>query len=116
MLARSLVSHILHDEALTRHLHDPEARLLVEWLVERVEDVTHGDRTASEEAMGIERLCRRARSIGRFVSLWCHQRLRASALQLVATERFDWPLPTCGIDPFELMQSILVWEDHRIGR
>jgi hypothetical protein len=115
MLAKPLLRQILHDEALTRHLNDPEARLLVEWLVERAERVA--DATASEGACreGIARLCRRARFIGRFVGLWCHERARGAALQLAASERFDWPLPAAAVDPCDLMHSILVWEGRRLA-
>jgi hypothetical protein len=106
MLAKPLLNHVLEDEALTRGLEDPEARILVEWLVENVE------RLASEaptEAAGwgeLERLCRRARAIARFIGLWC-QGERGAAMQLAAVERFQWPLPTRAIDPCEFMKSIL---------
>jgi hypothetical protein len=101
MLARPLLTPILEDEALTRHLGDPEARLLVEWLVEQAE--TGGP---------VESLCRRGRAIAHFVRLWGQQR-RAAALQLAASERFTWPLPAGPVDPFELMQSIVAWESRR---
>jgi hypothetical protein len=115
MLAKRLLSHILDNEALTRGLGDPEARLLVEWLVERAEDLADGHHqagAAEEQALvaRVERLCRRARSVGRFVSLWCSRGGRAAAVQLAATERFYWPLPTTTVDPCELLQAILDWE------
>src|SRR6266540_3160475 len=70
MLARPLLHRILSDDALTRGLGDPEARVLVEWLVERAE--RFGRTAASEAAVTAEvgRLCRRARGIVRFVVLW----------------------------------------------
>jgi len=111
MLAKPLLTPILSDEALTRGLADPEARVLVEWLVDQAERLARG--CSSEEFLRqrVEKLCRRGRAIGRFVALWCHRRLRGAACQLAATERFTWPLPTDRyVDPCELMQSILECE------
>jgi hypothetical protein len=115
MLAKSLLSHILDDDALTRGLADPEARMLVEWLVERVEHLA--DRTDSEVASRtqVKQMCLRARAIGRFVTLWCHQRAWGAASQLAAVERFTWPLPATAEDPCDLMQTILDWEASRNG-
>src|SRR6266545_3556023 len=108
MLSKPLLRPILDDEALTRGLGDPEARVLVEWLVEQAE---RSARTAPEEQVRavVSRLCRRARSIGRFVHLWCQPGERGAACQLAAVERFHWPLPATPLDPFDLMQTILAW-------
>lgn len=110
MLAKSLLSPILHNEALTRGLGDPEARLLVEWLVERAERLSDETHTDIHAAQHVRRLCQRARSISRFVRLWCHEHAHGAACQLAATERFTWPLPSAPIDPCELMQKILSFE------
>jgi len=112
MLARPRLSHILENDALTRGLADPEARVLVEWLVERAEQM-EGDEQFDRE---LQRLCLRARAIGRFVVLWCHQRERGAAVQLAAAQRFTWPLPTSRtVDPCELMQAILSCEEAEKG-
>lgn len=110
MRVKPFLSHILDDEGLTRGLGDPEARVLVEWLVERTEQLAAT--TASEGTVWVEvkRLCQRARAIARFVVLWGTPRARGAAVQLAGAERFDWPLPTAKIDPCELMMSILHWE------
>lgn len=109
MLARELLSQILHNDSLTRGLADPEARILVEWLVERAELLAEEfDVEDDTIASTVSRLCLRARGIGRFVALWCHERQRGAAIQLAAVERFSWPLPTTiHVDPCELMQAIL---------
>jgi hypothetical protein len=109
MLAR-LLSAILNNEALTRGLGDPEARILVEWLVAETEHAV--ERTACEETarLRVERLCSRARALGRFVRLWCHDENAAAAYQLAACERFPWPLPTMPMDPCDLMEAITTWE------
>lgn len=113
MLAKKDLSQILDDDALTRGLADPEARALVEWLVERAERLGAASADEAEVRQGIRRLCGRGRLISRFVLLWCHRAARGAAVQLAATERFGWPLPTRAMDPCELMQSILAWEDRQ---
>ena len=110
MLTKPVLSSILENDALTRGLADPEARILVEWLVERAEEF---DRVGvPEEAVHsqVNALCRKARAISRFVNLWCHARTHGAAAQLAAAERLNWPLPTSDDDPCEIMQNILNWE------
>lgn len=107
MLVKPLLSLILRNEALTRGLADPEARMLVEWLVERAERLAQVEAEEDAALAEVKRLCRRAQAIGRFVTLWCHQHERGAALQLANSERFRWPLPTRAVDPCELMQGIL---------
>jgi hypothetical protein len=109
MLAKSLLNIIVSNESLTRGLADPEARMLVEWVVDQAERRISGDDEDVRERL--EALLRRARSIGRFVALWCHTHERGAACQLAAAERFGWPLPThWNVDPCELMHGILVAE------
>jgi len=116
MGAKQLLSHILHDDGLTRGLDDAEARMLVEWLVAEVEHIGEGDSESLGARAQVGRLCRKGRAIGRFVRLWCHAGARPAALQLAASERFHWPYPATEIDPCELMQSILDWENTFSGR
>ncbi len=108
-MANTLLAPILDDEALTRGLSDPEARILIEWLVDRAEAIEHENLIPEQTKATVNRLCRRARSISRFVSLW-GQEERGAACQLAATERFGWPLPNDAVDPCDLMQTILNWE------
>src|SRR4051812_20749084 len=94
---------ILGDDALTRHLGDAEARILVEWLVERAERLAR----CPDAAARVAALCRRGRAISLFVGLWCHRREYGAAGQLASAERFRWPLPPADIDPCTLMERIL---------
>jgi hypothetical protein len=104
---RAQLSPILDNHRITHGLDDAEARMLIEWLVERAQTLqSRGD---------VQRLCLRARAIARFVALWCHEHLACAALQLAATERFGWPLPTEAMEASDLMQEILAWEDAGAG-
>ncbi len=107
MMVDSLLRPILDNDALTRGLGDPEARVLVEWLVEQVEFLARGSGTEDSARRRVDGLCRRARCIGRFVALWAQPHSQGAACQLAATERFRWPLPTPDVDPCDLMQHIL---------
>jgi hypothetical protein len=107
MRVKPLLRHILRDDALTYGLGDAEARILVEWLVEQAERLAEVSPSEAAGIRDVQRMCRRARGIGRFVALWCHNGERGAAVQLAAAERFTWPLPTRTVDPCELMQSIL---------
>jgi len=109
ILLKHVLNPILADDALTRGLDDPEARLLVHWLVERSE--LAAETTSSEDLPNlIARLCRHGRAIARFVWLWSLCDDRAAAIQLAASERFTWPLPNTEADPYDLMRVILAWE------
>jgi hypothetical protein len=111
MLCRSILTRIVRDEALVRGLGDPEARVLIEWLVERAEEFA-GNRDEIAAAAIVQGLRRKGRAISRFVHLWCHQQAQGAATQLAAVERFAWPLPTDTIDPCILMQDIVAWESE----
>ncbi len=110
MLTKPLLSYILDNDLLTRGLGDPEARMLVEWLVDQAEQIAAAapSELAAQEQVRI--LCRRGRAIGRFVGLWSQPRGRGAAGQLAVAEGFTWPLPPPYADACEVMQTVLVWE------
>jgi hypothetical protein len=114
MVSRALLNRIIADEALTRGLCDPEARILVEWLVEQAERIALRETSGGTDStcQAVEQLCLRARGLSRFVHLWCHRRQRGAAIQLAATERYRWELPTEPLDPCELMFAILSYESE----
>lgn len=116
MLAKPLLADILGDDSLTRGLADPEARVLVEWLVERADRLAVNDSDERSQLGAVKQLCRRGRAIARFVTLWCHQGERGAAAQLAAAERLIWPLPSGPAEPCELMQSILTAEEAQADR
>ena len=114
MQSMPLLRHILNEEALTRGLGDAEARVLIEWLVDWAELLAEEADSEQEAWTGLKKVCRRARGIGRFITLWAEERSRGAAAQLAATERFSWPLPIMEEDPTDLMLRILAWEDRTI--
>jgi len=101
-----LLRQLLRCESLTRGLEDPEARVLVEWLADMVDQLATDAGAETTLPRSLDQLTQKARAIARFVSLWC-QGERGSAVQLAAVERFTWPLPTTAVDPCELMKAIL---------
>jgi hypothetical protein len=113
MQIKPLLSHILDNDLLTRGLGDPEARMLVEWLVDQAERIADDAPSEAIAQKQVASLCRRGRAIGRFVGLWSQPRARGVAGQLAVAEGFTWPLPPPAADPWEIMQSVLIWEaDH----
>jgi hypothetical protein len=117
MLTQSevMIRYVLRDESLTRGLSDVEARMLVEWLADWTELLSDAARTEDDAWSCVERLCRRGRAISRFVQLWSDPFDRGAAIQLAASERFDWPLPSREMDPGDLMHHILSWENQHPG-
>jgi hypothetical protein len=107
MLPKHLLAPILDNDALTRGLGDAEARMLVEWLVDEADRQAAGACDAATAEHEVQRLCRWARGISRFVQLWCYEEARGAAIQLAASERFQWPLPATWMEPCELMEQIL---------
>lgn len=109
-----LIRGILRDDALTRGLGDIEARMLVEWIVHWAELFAEAAQSSDEARGLVARIYRRGRVISRFVQLWCDfdPRGRGAALQLAASERLAWPLPTSHIEQPDLMQRILHWENQ----
>src|SRR5437016_2912216 len=105
MLTKSLLWRLVANDALTRGLGDPEARILVEWLVEQAELAAENPVADAGLAGFVDRLCRRGRAIGRFVSLLCHRNNPGGAHQLAAAEGFCWPFPPPQTDPCEVMIS-----------
>jgi hypothetical protein len=114
MQVRPLLTYVLSNDALTRGLGDAEARVLIEWLVERAENLAHDNSDEETAWKELRRFCRRGQAIRRFVSLWCYEDARGAAGQLAAAERFQWPLPTTAVDACELMHAILSWETSEI--
>ena len=113
MQSLPLVRHVLSDDGLTRGLGDIEARMIVEWLVERAEEIADDARDDEAGWRTFRAASRRARAVSRFVCLWAEDDSRGAAAQLAASERLDWPLPTGPEDAGDLMGRILGYEARR---
>jgi hypothetical protein len=112
MLTKELLKPILTNDALTRGLGDPEARMLVEWLVDQADRLSVPEARAGQTEREVRLLCRWARGVSRFVYLWCYAESHGAACQLAASERFGWPLPATWTEPEELMEHILTHQDR----
>jgi hypothetical protein len=102
---------VLADEGLTRGLGDAEARVLVEWLADWADRLVSAVPDDAARRSRFDYLHRRARALARFVCWWGDERHRPAAVQLAAVERFGWPLPPPEVDPCDLMQQLVAWED-----
>lgn len=108
--AHLLVERILDDESLTAGLEDPEARLLIEWLVEQAEQIAQQAHSEQQARQYLEQLCRWARAVRRFLLLWCYEGNQGAAIQLAASERFPWPFPPAQqTDALAVLRHILDW-------
>ena len=114
MLDRAFLRPILDDESLTRGLGDEEARLLVDWLVERAENLAASSLADTTRNNCLAAMCRRGRIVGRFVRLWCEGEF-GSAVQLAGTENVTWPLPNGPEDAVDLMGRLLGYEERRMA-
>lgn len=112
-----IVREIVRDETITRGLGDEEARLLIEWVVDWAELLSGAAPTEDQARQFVHRLSRRARVISRFVQLWCDPAnlSHAAAIQLAASERLSWPFPVRRLDPPDLMDQILRWENDHLA-
>lgn len=111
MCSTALVNYVLRDEGITRGLDDIEARMIVEWLTDRAENlgVTHDEPNAWPE---LKRHIHRARVVARFVQLWAKPNSRGAAMQLITAERLNWPLPSGDIDAGALTEEIIAYLDR----
>lgn len=108
-----LIRGILRDDSLTRGLGDVEARMLVDWVTDWAELLAEAARSDADAQGMVDRLTRRGKAIRRFVQLWGDEKTRGAAQQLAASERFGWPLPgRKRVNPPDLMQQILAWENR----
>ncbi len=117
MASAALVVGLARDESMTRGLGDIEAQLLVTWATDWAELLADAARSEIDAERLVARLLLRAKAIARFVQLWFAPRGRPAAIQLAASERFEWPLPDESelMSSVELMEHILNWENQHRG-
>ncbi|QVL34356.1 hypothetical protein KIH39_10750 [Telmatocola sphagniphila] len=116
MIVEPMYRRIINDEALTRGLGDIEARMLVEWLVDWAELLEETIPDVGDANQKIGQLQKKARAISKFVVLWSDGHSKAGALQLAATERFQFPIPEEKCEADEAMARILKWENDHLAQ
>jgi hypothetical protein len=111
-----LILRVLRDDSLTRGLWDPEARLLIEWLVSQIEHLFQAGESEDHIQRTFAQLYQWCRAIRRFVLLWCHQQDQGAASQLAAAEGFSSSLPPADLtDPYDVMGHQLRWVAKQMG-
>jgi hypothetical protein len=101
------IRRVLADDALTRGLADPEARILMDWLGEQIERLPM--LPEADLAAAVTSLCRHARRMRSFVVMWCHEFNHEGAIQLAAVEGFSDRLPTTQmLHPCDVMEHLLL--------
>ena len=111
----ALARRVVMDDAITRNLGDAEARMLVDWATDWAELLDDALEDEGHAELEGQRVCRKARAIGKFVALWSVGDSRGAALQLAACERFGWPMPSGNDDPADVMAGILAWENRHLA-
>jgi hypothetical protein len=107
----------MRDARLTQGLQDPEARLLVEWLVDRAEALPATGLHDSDQQTAWNICYRRAKVMRQFVSLWCYRGRPEAAIQLAASEGLAEFLPDSSIeDAPEVMLALMRQEPYRVEK
>jgi hypothetical protein len=101
-LTPAIIRLITAPEALGRGVEDSVSRVLVEWLESECLQLPE---TTETEVLGrIRELQLHARGVLRFCQLWNDPATRAGAVQLWATERWGFRLPTGPATLWELLE------------
>lgn len=105
----------MRDERITYGLADPEARMLVEWLVAKAEAIPETELEPEDQVYAWELCYRRAKVLRQIVALWCYRGRPDAASQLAASEGMAEYLPASSVeDATEVMQSMMRQEPYRI--
>lgn len=107
-LTPSLVRLITSDESLVRGLDEPAIRVLLEWIESECEShrETVGGPSSSDRA---RHLIQHARGIARFAQMWNNEATRSGAVQLWATQRWGFSLPSGPVRLMDLLQRATSW-------
>jgi hypothetical protein len=98
MVADVCIDQVMHDDRLTHGLADPEARVLVEWLVNLAESIPTTGLMESDQQVAWNICYRRAKVLRQFVSLWCYRGRPDAAIQLAASEGLSEYLPDSSVE------------------
>ncbi len=107
-LTPNLVRLITSDESLVRGLDEPAIRVLLEWIESECEShrETAGGLSAADHA---RHLIQHARGLARFAQMWNDKSTRSGAVQLWATQRWGFALPSGEVRLLDLLQRATSW-------
>jgi hypothetical protein len=115
MLTENCIHQVLRDERITYGLADPEARLLVEWLVTKAETIPETDLQPDDQENAWGLCYRRAKVLRQFVALWCYRGRPEAAIQLAASEGMSDYLPDSSVEePVDVMLAMMKQEPFAI--
>jgi hypothetical protein len=115
MLVDACIDQVLADARLTLGLEDPEARLLVEWLVDQAEKLPSTGLNDAEQDLAWSLCYRRAKVLRQFVRLWCYRGRPEAAIQLAASEGLADHLPDSSVEEApDVMLTLMKPEPFRI--
>jgi len=115
MLVDACIDQVMADSRLTYGLEDPEARLLVEWLVEKAEHLPESGLREDELNTAWQVYYRRAKVLRKCVQLWCYRGRPEAAIQLAASEGLAEFLPNSAVEEgVEVMSALMRAEVAKI--
>ncbi len=115
MLAANCIHQVMRDERITYGLADPEARMLVEWLVAKAEAIPETELEPADQDYAWQLCYRRAKVLRQFVALWCYRGRPDAASQLAASEGMAEYLPISSVEePVDVMLSMMRQEPFTI--
>jgi hypothetical protein len=113
MMTTECIQQVMHDERITYGLADPEARVLVEWLVNKAESIPESDLREEDMQCAWELCYRRAKVLRQIVSLWCYRGRPEAAIQLAASEGMSEFLPDGSVEePVDIMLTLMKQEPY----
>ena len=115
MVAENCIHQVMRDERITYGLADPEARVLVEWLVHKAETIPDSELQQEDQVYAWELCYRRAKVLRQFVALWCYRGRPEAAIQLAASEGMADYLPDSSVEePVDVMLSMMKQEPYYV--
>jgi hypothetical protein len=110
------IDQVMGDARLTYGLEDPEARLLVEWLVDKAEHLPESGLAETEQDKTWQLYYRRAKVLRKCVQLWCYRGRPEAAIQLAASEGLSEVLPNSAVEEGVEVMSALMRGEIKTGR
>lgn len=115
MVAENCIHQVMRDDRITYGLADPEARVLIEWLVSKAETIPDTNLEPEDQVYAWELCYRRAKVLRQFVSLWCYRGRPEAAIQLAASEGMADYLPAASVEePVDIMLTMMKQEPFTI--